>query len=368
MGQMSTPAAPSDSSSPSPEPSAAPDSLLGSLRALGLWAKANPTPAALLLGVIGTLVWFYCGYEPLTMYGHSFWRWGLEAWNDGNDLEHGPLILPGAIVVAWLQREAYAQAPKRSSWLGLAFLLFGIFIFVVASWTQQGRYAFVGLPILICGAVWFLWGGAVARIAVFPCLLLLFMVPIGFLLGHTEPLQILVAKVVTAISNIVGIGVNRDGVNLVARDNSFQCQVAGGCSGVRSLMAMTMLSMLYVYFYEKRTWKRFAIFAMTLPLTLVGNIVRVFTIVLVSKWFGQSVGTGPWHDISGFIITIPIAVGAMVGLHELLNLDLSKYTGKLLQPNPVQLKEEEPASDESGEAKPGAPSPAPAASPISYDY
>jgi len=363
MGSMSTPAAPSDSS---PSPSPASTSLLDDLRAFARWARANPTPTALLVGIIGTLIWFYSGYKPLTPFDpHSFWRWGLEAWNDGNDLEHGPLILPGAIVVAWLQRETYAQALKRSSWAGLGLLLFGILIFVFASWTQQGRYAFVALPILINGIVCFLWGAEVGRIALLPCLLLLFMVPLGFLLGHTEPLQQFVAVVVTGISNLVGIGVNREGVNLIARDNSFQCQVAGGCSGVRSIMAMTMLSLLYVYFYEKRWWKRAAIFAMTLPLTLVGNIVRVFTIVLVSKWFGQAVGTGPWHDISGFIITIPIAVGAMVGVHELLNIDLSKYTKRLLQPAPAARSEVKPAAKE-GEDKPASSS-APA-SPISYDY
>lgn len=341
--------------------SRAPETVLDGLRCLGRWCAANPVDALLIATLIGTLVWFYCGYKPVIPHDpHSFWRWAREAWNEGNDLEHGPLILPGAIVVAWLQREEFAAAVKRSSWVGLVPLLVGVFIFVVAARAQQARYALVALPVLIVGCVWFLWGWPVARIASFPCLLLLFMVPIGFILGHTEPLQRLVASVVTGVSNLVGIGVDRDGVTLMAKDRSFQCEVAGGCSGVRSLIAMTMLSLLYTHFNERRFWKKAAIFAMTLPFTVLGNIVRVFTIVLVSKWFGQSVGTGPWHDISGFIITIPIAVGAMVGFHELLNLDLSKFTSQLTKPASPPTPTEPAVAEE---RKPQSPS-----SPISYDY
>jgi exosortase len=198
--------------------------------------------------------------------------------------------------------------------------------------------------------------------------MLLFMVPVGFLLNHTEPLQRLVASVVATMSNLVGIGVDRDGVKLLAQDGSFQCEVAGGCSGIRSIMAMTMLSFLYVHFNLNEPWKKLLTFAMTLPFAVFGNIFRVFTIVLASKWIGESFGTGPWHNISGFVITIPIAVGAMIFFGELLNRDWSDVKKKL-------LAEDAPASDPATETvakdaeKPaGTPAPRPAAGPISYDY
>ena len=338
--------------------STAPETVLDGLRRFASWCAANPLAALLLAAIVGAFVWFYGVYAPVIPHDpHSFWRWAREAWNEGNDLEHGPLILPGAIVVAWLQRAAFAAAVKRTSWLGLIPLVLGIFIFVVAARAQQARYALVALPVLIMGCVWFLWGGPTARVAAFPCMLLLFMVPVGFILGHTEPLQRLVASVVTGIANLVGVGVVRDGVNLIAKDRSFHCEVAGGCSGIRSLVAMTMLSLLYAHFNERVLWKRAAIFAMTLPFTVLGNIVRVFTIVLVSKWFGQDVGTGPWHDISGFIVTLPIAVGAMVGFHEVLNIELFKTAPRGPAPERAPAAE---AQSTAGKAPPS--------SPISYDY
>lgn len=334
----------------------------------GSWCARNATQAVLLAGVVGTLVWFFVGYKPLGNGSMSFFRWTHEAWNPENDLEHGWLIFPGAVVVAWLHFRQFAEAEKRPSWLGLLPMGMGIFLFVVAVWAQQPRLALVALPLLIGSCLWCLWGWPVARVAAFPCALLLFMVPVGFLLGHTEPLQRLVASVVTNVSNLVGIGVDRDGVKLLAKDGSFQCEVAGGCSGIRSIMAMTLLSFIYVHFNLREPWKKVLTFAMTLPFAVIGNIVRVFTIVLASKWFGESVGTGPWHNISGFVVTIPIAVGSMILFGDLLNRDWSGVKNVILAKDaPVSDNElSESAGSSEVASKPTAPRPA--QGPISYDY
>lgn len=316
----------------------------------------------MILALVTTIAAFYVIYEPLSGGTKSFGRWAYEAWNSENDLEHGPLILPGAILVAWLGRRDFAAAFKRPSWLGLIPVAAGLFLFLVATWALQPRLALVALPLLILGCIWYLWGWRTARVASFACGLLLFMVPIGFLLSRTVPLQLLVAKMVSGLANIVGIGVERRGMDLLALDGSFQCQVAGGCSGIRSIMAMTMLSLLYVHFYERTFWKKVLVFAVTIALAVPGNIVRVFTIVLASKWFGEEVGTGPWHDISGFVVTLPIAVGGMLIFSELLNRDWSAWKQRVLSPEPARPT---PVAAIEEEAKPPA---ARESSPISYDY
>jgi exosortase len=256
--------------------------------------------------------------------------------------------------VAWMHREDFRRAPKAPSWLGLPIILLGVLLFIGATWVQQPRIAIVAFPILVFGGVLFLWGWAVARLAAFPCAFLLFMVPIGFLLSRTVPLQLAVASIVAELSNFIGIGVLRDGVRLLGTDGSFQCEVSGGCSGVRSLMAMALLSSLYGHFTLRSAWQRVLVFCMALPFALIGNIGRVFSIVVVSKIFGEKFGTGPWHDISGFIVTIPIAVGAMIGVANLLTRDWSKTKAAWLKPDL-------PAKPVSGGEKT-------TSSPISYDY
>jgi exosortase len=358
--------APAQTSSPS---TSAPG-LQEALSRFGSWCARNPVQAVLLAGIAGTLAWFFAGYQPLSNGASSFFRWAREAWNTENDLEHGGLILPGAVVIAWLHFRDFAAAEKRPSWLGLLPILFGSVLFAAATWTLQPRLALVALPLLIIGCVWSLWGWAVARVALFPCALLLFMVPVGFLLNHTEPLQRLVASVVTTLSNLVGIGVDRDGVKLLARDGSFQCEVAGGCSGIRSIMAMTLLSFIYVHFNLREPWKKLLTFGMTLPFAVIGNIFRVFTIVLASKWFGETVGTGPWHNVSGFVITIPIAVGAMILFGDLLNRDWSGVKDVLLAKDSeaTAAPAAQPTVESEASPQPKPAGPGSGSSPVSYDY
>ena len=109
----------------------------------------------------------------------------------------------------------------------------------------------------------------------------------------------------------------------------------------------------YGHFTLQSGWKKALLFCMSLPFAVVGNIARVFTIVLASKFFGQEIGTGPWHDISGFVITIPIAVSAMIAFANLLQRDWSTTKAALLKPD--------------GPAKSGAAG-ARSSGPISYDY
>jgi exosortase len=342
----------------SPAPSS-PLSLADAAAAFGRWCRQNPIPAAMLFGVFATLVYFYGFYGYAQGGAMPTATWAAQAWGAENDLEHGWLIFPAALVVVWMHRAEIAALPKRGSAGGMLILLPGIFAFLVGVWTIQPRIVMVSFPMILFGGVWFLFGWLTARKVAFPCALLLFMVPMGFILGHTEPLQRLVANVVVALCNLLGLGIDQDGVKLLARDGSFQCEVAGGCSGIRSLMAMTLLSAVYVHFTQKEVWKKILIFSFTLPFAVIGNIARVFTIVLFAKFISPEIGTGAYHDISGFLVTIPIALWAMVQFGNLLNRDWSGLAKVALAP-------EKPAVAKAVTGNPAAPTTP--ASPISYDY
>ncbi|RYD76240.1 MAG: exosortase/archaeosortase family protein [Verrucomicrobiaceae bacterium] len=344
----------------SPSSPQTPISFSDAAAAFGRWCARRPWDATLLFGVLGTLV-YYFGFYGYAMGGAMpTAQWAAEAWNEGNDLEHGFLIFPAAVVVAWMHRDEIAALPKRGSWKGLFMTLWGVLLFLVGVWTAQPRIVMVSLPVLIFGGVWFVWGWPVARKIAFPCVLLLFMVPIGFILNHTEPLQRLVANVVHNLCSILGLGIERDGVRLFSSNPRFECEVAGGCSGIRSLMAMSLLSAVYVHFTQKEVWKKVLIFAFALPFAVVGNIARVFTIVLFAKYISVSYGTGAYHDISGFLVTIPIALWGMVQFGNLLSRDWKSVAQRALAP-------EVPVTKTPGDREPVAASNS-SKGPISYDY
>ena len=286
------------------------------------WMRGEPIQALLMAGLLATVVYFFGFYKVFMNGTESPAVWTARSWNSENDLEHGFLIFPAALFIVWYHRDALRAAKKHPSMAGLFFVLGGIILFVLAVRTLQGRVAIIALPLLIYGIVHYVWGRATARWFIFPCAFLLFMIPAGFIVSRTVGLQTLAATVAAQLSGIFGIGVQSDGVTLSALDGSFQFEVAGGCSGIRSLTAMTMLAALYVHFTQREMWKKVVIFASSLVFALIGNLVRIFTVVIFAKFINPELAAGLYHDYSGFIF-FPIAVGAMVGFSNLLNRDWS---------------------------------------------
>jgi exosortase len=321
------------------------------------WVRREPASVFLASLIAGVVIYFFSFYRVFMNGQQSAAMWAWSGWNEENDQEHCRFILPVIGYLLWYHRGALAAAVKRPSARGLVFVVSGVVMFVLAARCLQPRFAIISLPLIVYGAAEYLGGRAVARIFIFPCLLMLFMIPIGGVIQGTISLQLLASKTVGALCGLLGIAVQIVGTTIFVDGNPFE--VAGGCSGIRSLMAMIMLAALYVHFTQREAWKQFTIFAGSIVFALVGNVARLFTVVLVAKWYDPKIAGGLYHDYSGFVF-FPIAVLAMVGFSNLLNHDwgrVKKQVAKSLvspetPPAAATLKE--------GERKP--------AGPISYDY
>jgi len=177
----------------------------------------------------------------------------------------------------------------------------------------------VALPFLLYGSVLYIWGRSVARILLFPIAFLLFAVPLNFLTQATVNLQFFETGVASAICNFLGVHLDTIGTTITAADNTFRFEVNEGCSGIRSLMAIAMLSAIYGHLTQDRLWKKLMIFAAAVVFAIIGNAGRLVSIVLVARWFGQDLAGGPYHAISGYL-SFPFALAAMLLFAKLLNL------------------------------------------------
>jgi exosortase len=328
------------------------------------WVRREPASAALTAALFVTVIYYFGLYRVFSNGMQSASSWAAAAWNPENDLEHGWVIFPAALTIAWWHRKELAAAPKSTSWAGLAIALIGAITFVFAVRTIQARVAILALPVLIYGSVRFLWGRQTARIILFPCVFLLFMVPLGFLVSRTVGLQNLSAAVAAKLGNLLGAKVLADGAKLKALDLAFEYEVSGGCSGIRSLTAMMMLAALWVHFTERELWKKVLIFCSSLLFALLGNFMRIFSVVLFARYISPTVAGTIYHDWSGFIF-FPFAVGAMIFFSNLLNRDWSASLKEALKQDEVSaaapVRVTAPARDP-------APAEAKAKGPISYDY
>lgn len=353
---------PSATAAEPPPPPAAELSFANVMEGAISWVRKNPLGALLLALCAGVLVYFYGFYSVFMNGAQSTIVWMVKGWNEENDQIHCWLIAPLIFVILWLRRADLKSVVKRPSLRGLVFVFVGLMLFVLGARCLQARVAIVALPLIIYGSAEYLGGKEFARIFIFPCLLILFMVPIGGIVQGTVSLQLLASGAVGKLCSLLGIHIQIIGTKITVDGHDYE--VAGGCSGIRSLMAMTLLVATYAYFVMPKTWQKLVLFGASIIFALVGNVGRLFSVVLVSKYWDAGIAGGAYHDNSGFVFFI-VAVLSMVAFGNLLTRDWSQAgarIGKVLTA-PDAPDREVPQKDvnEVEDKKKSV-------SPISYDY
>lgn len=112
----------------------------------------------------------------------------------------------------------------------------------------------------------------------------------------------------------------RDGNNItVLGSGSDPVKIAEGCSGMRSLMALTMIAAVYAHYTQKPLWKKAFLFAMALPLAIIGNFFRIFTILVITEMGYPDFAKRTYHDWAGLLIFFPVALSGLYLFDYLLN-------------------------------------------------
>jgi exosortase len=226
-----------------------------------------------------------------------------------------PLIFAGLI---WYHRKEMARAPKSGSNYGLILVGFGVVLFLLGARCLQPRLALGSFPFLVYGSVLYLLGKKVARIILFPCAFLIFLIPFGAIEQATFRLQFIITAAIGFLSKAVGLQIDAVGTSLTASDGGFNFMIAEGCSGIRSLTAMAMVTAIYVHVTQNRLWKKIVIFAFSVVFAVIGNVGRVFGVVLVAKFIDPKLAAGIYHDYSGWFF-FPVAIVAMYFVSRLVN-------------------------------------------------
>lgn len=298
----------------------------GSLTSEG--PKLEPLAVLLLLTIGATLVYFY-GFVPLFVRGafangiSSAAAWAWQAWTPAMNQEHSKLVPLISLGLLWYHRDAIRKVPKQGSNAGLVFLAAGVVLFLLGARCLQPRFALASVPFVVYGTVLYLWGKHVARIVLFPCAFLIFMIPVAAIEQGTFRLQFIITSSIGFLSNLVGIHIQALGTTLTAADGSFNFEIAEGCSGIRSLTAMAMITTIFVHLTQDRFWKKIVIFGFSIIFAIVGNIGRIFTVILVAKFINPKLAAGIYHEYSGFVF-FPIALSAMFFFSKLISLNSSR--------------------------------------------
>ena len=205
------------------------------------------------------------------------------------------------------------QTAIQPSWLGLLIVAAGLGLFVAAELAAElytTRFSFV---VVLAGLVVLAGGVPLLRILAFPILLLWLMLPLPELITYklTLPLQLISSNLTTGFLQALGVSVFQQGNVIDLGDR--QLQIVEACSGLRYILPLLALGVIFCYFYQRRLWKAVTLLVFLVPIAILANAIRVTAMALYPAFV-----EGFLHDFSGWLIFI-FCMGGLILLNWALN-------------------------------------------------
>jgi exosortase len=266
-------------------------------------------------------------YLPVLM------KLGHDWWTDEN-YSHG-LLVPLIIgFMLWTERERLERAARSSRpsvLLGGACLVLA----VLALWAgTAGAELFVqrmSLVLLLAGVTIFFWGFRLLRLTFVSFLLLILAIPIPAIIFNqiAFPLQLFASRCAVWAMRLFEIPVLRAGnvielLPLGARETK-KLEVVEACSGIRSLMTLITLAVVFAYFTRPKGddkggdegsggrlsflrgwgfWRSLILVLSAVPIAILTNAGRVSGTGILAHFYGLKVADGFFHSFSGWVVYI----------------------------------------------------------------
>ena len=232
-------------------------------------------------------------------------------WKQVADYSHGFLVAPLAVYFAWERLPRLKKAPVNPSWWGVVPLALGSLSLMVGRLGVEQMSMRVAFVLTLIGIVLLTLGRSMFRILAFPLLFLFLMVPLPRSLVNVVafPLQLIAADVAVNSLFHLGIPALREG-NIIHLAHS-KLFVAEACSGLRSLMALGTLGIVFAYFFRKNIVERAVLVASTIPIAILVNAFRVALTGFLAYRYGEDAANGAMHQLEGFF-TFGLAIALLM--------------------------------------------------------
>jgi exosortase len=258
-------------------------------------------------------------------------------WMDEN-YSHG-LLVPFIIgFIVWQERKRFTEQQRTSAlWIGAVCVSFAL----LALWAgTAGAELFVqraSLLLMLAGIVIYFFGFRIIQVVAVPMLLLALAIPIPQIIFNkiAFPLQLFASKCAVAAMSFFEIPVLRQGnvielMPLGAKEPK-RLAVVEACSGIRSLMTLVTLAVVYAYFTRPRDpqissdatdatpksqskffatfgfWRSVILIVSAVPIAILTNAARVSGTGVLAHYYGTKVADGFFHSFSGWVIYLVAA-------------------------------------------------------------
>ena len=245
---------------------------------------------AVLLAVMLVAVYFRVGIKL------------VKDWAEIEENSHGLLIPFFVAYLVWDDRVAISATPVRRSWAGIWLVALGLLEFMVGVFGADLFLSRTSFLLVAAGSIWTLAGPAMlkkSRFILFVCLLAI-PLPVLVLSHITFPLQLLASRCASFLLTCVGVPVLQEG-NVISLP-AMQLEVAEACSGIRSLMSLFTIAVIYGYFLERSITKRVILALASIPIAVVANVARIFGTGLCVQYWDPEKAMGFFHEFSGWLM------------------------------------------------------------------
>jgi exosortase len=220
-------------------------------------------------------------------------------WWTHSEYSHGFLLplLSGFLI--WRCRKELQDCTKKTSLVGFGVFVMGLGIYLVGWVGQEEFVQRLALPVTLGGLIYFLLGKEVFRLCSFPIGYLFLMIPIPYTVYKeiALKLRLLDAGIVSSWSSFFGVPVFQEGYLLHLPNITLE--VADGCSGVLSIVALLSLGILYVHLTTIPFWKKALLWMLLIPVSILANVIRIVTIVALVHYSGQWILYTSFHRLNG---------------------------------------------------------------------
>jgi exosortase len=286
----------------------------------------------------GLAISFAIAFAYATVLAKLFYDW----WNDEN-YSHG-LLIPLIIgYLLWTQRDKLARVHVRPMIsLGLAAIVVALFALWAGVAGAELYTQRLSLVLLLAGITVYFWGLSLLRLMLVPLALLFLAIPIPTIIFNkiAFPLQLFASRCAVWSMSVLGIPVLRQGNIIELKPlNSIETrklEVVEACSGIRSLMTLVTLAVVFAYFSHTPSgnppadgkrfgwlrsywfWRAVIIVASAVPIAILTNAFRVSGTGVLAHYYGTAVADGFFHSFSGWVVYI-VAFVMLFGIGMILD-------------------------------------------------
>ena len=294
----------------------------------GIWAwTASIFCCLVLLGAVQYCPSYMAGKMPLLqMWLNTFWSdvstqiAGLFSAKSHETLagettaSEWNYCLAVPFIVLWLVWRLLPQLkkmPHEGNSLGYAVLAAGFLLYIVGFLMENYYIGMGSMEFVYAGLVILFLGWDAMRLLLFPILFLMFMWPYNFMEDVALDLREVMSALSHHVLHLLGVANNLQGTAIVSVPGAarpFAIDIADPCSGIRSLFALVMLAAVYAFLTFDKLWQQAIIVALSVPLVLIGNLVRIMILTFGTMWFGEHFALGTndapswYHEGAGYLV------------------------------------------------------------------